>query len=497
MPSESDVVAMQTLSAAYRAKPVLKGIDWRWQHGEQWACLGLNGAGKTSLARVLTGELSHSGQLIIDSAVSGNGIAYVCFEQQSVLCERDRKLDQSEFRSDASDPGTTVRTAITATAGNRALTTLAPWITQLRMEEILDRGLRFISTGEMRKTLILRALASEPGLLILDNPLDGVDAESRDNLSRLLGSLLSAGAPVLLLCREASDVPAACSHVMVLDRGQTIAKGAREQVLNDSAVAALLEPPPAVLSQPPAPSKPRARDASAALIRLKGVSVRYGDHQVLRDVNWTVAPGEHWCIAGPNGCGKSTLLSLLTGSNHKAYGQDITLFGRRRGSGESVQELQQQFGLLDTNTQLTFGHGSSALETVVSGFFSSMGLYDDWTDTQRRQALQWLAALDLQHLAAQAFDTLSFGVQRLVLLARAVVKAPRVLILDEPCLGLDGPHRRQLLAAVDHIARTTDTQILYVSHSPGALPECISHLLTFEYHNDGYRCATRQLSLHD
>jgi molybdate transport system ATP-binding protein len=495
MSSDNVVVEMQKLSASYRAKPVLKGIDWRWQRGEQWACLGLNGAGKTSLARVLTGDLSHSGKLLISTAPSDKNITYVCFEQQSVLCERDRKLDQSEFRSDASDPGTTVRAAITSAGGDKALAKLAPWINQLRMDAILDRGLRFISTGEMRKTLILRALASEPGLLILDNPLDGLDAASRANLSELLEALLGTDLAVLLLCREGSDIPAACSQVMVLKQGRVIAAGPRHRVLSDTAVHDLLEPPAANLGQPPAPSRPSDRDTTGALIHLAGVSVRYGDHQVLHDVHWTVEPGQHWCIAGPNGCGKSTLLSLLTGANHKAYGQNITLFGRRRGSGESVQELQQQFGLLDTHTQLSFGHGSTVLETVVSGFFSSMGLYDDWTDTQRRRALQWLEALALQHLSGQAFDTLSFGIQRLILLARAVVKAPRVLILDEPCLGLDGPHRRRLLAAVDHIARTTDTQILYVSHSPGSLPECISHLLTFEYHNNGYRCAPRQRSL--
>jgi molybdate transport system ATP-binding protein len=261
-------------------------------------------------------------------------------------------------------------------------------------------------------------------------------------------------------------------------------------------VQLLLQPPEPQLTIPPLTER-SPQNADQATIILQDVSVRYGPLSVLQQVNWTVMPNEHWCIAGPNGCGKSTLLSLLTGANHKAYGQNITLFGRPKGSGESVWDLQSRFGLLDTNTQLNFSHGTTVLEAVVSGFFASIGLYYDWTDGQRRRALQWLAALGLSAAAHAPLSTLSFGLQRLVLLARAVVKSPDVLILDEPCLGLDGPHRRRLLHAVDHIAEHTATQVLYVSHSPGSLPRCISHILSFDFGGEGYRCSTRPISDYD
>ncbi len=202
--------------------------------------------------------------------------------------------------------------------------------------------------------------------------------------------------------------------------------------------------------------------------------------------------GQHTCISGPNGCGKTTLLSLVNGDNHKAYGQDITLFGLRRGSGESVWDIKQKFGLL--NTQLHLGHvrGMRVLEVVVSGFFDSIGLYDDWGDAQKQIAGEWLCALGLEDIEREPFDTLSFGMQRMVLLARAMVKSPIILILDEPCLGLDGHHGQTVLRAIDHIAANSDTQVLFVSHSAGEMPDCINQWLEFVPSAAGFTLECRE-----
>ncbi|WP_240725179.1 ATP-binding cassette domain-containing protein [Mangrovimicrobium sediminis] len=482
--------SLDQVQLVYRARPALDQLDWQVLPGQQWACIGPNGSGKTSLARVLSGEAPHfAGSYQRDPALAKQGVAYVCFEQARALCDRDRKLDDSETRADASDPGTTVASAILG--AREPEQRFRDWVERLGIGHILQRGLRYISTGEMRKTLFIRALLSDPGLLILDSPLDGVDRATREELMAVIDELMQSGLPLLLLCRDLDDLPTGCSHLLVLDEGRALCSGRREEVLADSRVEALMRPPLPPLAPPPEPAeRPYTLPADTPLLELHGVNVSYGDTRVLRDVHWRFERGQHCAIAGPNGCGKSTLLSLVTGDNHKAYGQDITLFGRRRGSGESIWDIKQKYGQVDTQLHLNFARGMRVLEVVVSGFFDSIGLYDDWGDRQRERALQWLDALGLGGLAKDGFDTLSFGLQRMVLLARAMVKSPAILLLDEPTLGLDGGHRRLVLRAIDHIASHCDTQVIFVSHSVGDMPACINQRLVFEPRADGFEVVT-------
>jgi len=490
--TDGTLFELNNVSLVYRALPALQSIQWQLRQGEQWACLGPNGAGKTSLARILSAQATHySGDFVASAAMLEQGVAFVCFEQAQALCARDKKLDDSEFRPDAADPGTTVRSAL---LGNSASTReLTDWTQRLQMEHVLDRGLRYISTGEMRKALLVKALLAQPALLILDSPLDGLDLESQTQMKSIIDELLASEINVLLLCRALEDVPAGISHVLVLNNGETIAAGTRKTVMNDPAVLSLMNPSvPALESLPEPEPRPYALPATGPYIEMRGVNVSYGDLQVLRDIDWTYDRGDHCLLAGPNGCGKTTLLSLITGDNHKAYGQNITLFGVLRGSGESVWDIKQKYGQLDTQLHLNFARNMKVIEAVVSGFFDTIGLYDDWGDLQRERAEQWLCALGLGQYMRDSFDGLSFGLQRMVLLARAMVKSPAVLILDEPTLGLDGHHRKLLLRAIDHIASNSDTQIIFVSHSAGDTPNCINQRLTFEPRNEGFALVTRR-----
>ena len=484
--SDASLLRLDAIQFSYRALPVIRISHWDWKPGQQWVCVGPNGSGKTTLAGLISQQLSWgSGDIQRSARLVKAGCSYVCFEQQKALCDRDQRLDESEFRSDASDPGTTVAVAI----GQDKINTEQgrDWIARMGIAHILQRGIRFISTGEMRKTLLLRAILQAPELLILDSPLDGLDRSSQAGMKQILEQLMASGMHLLLLSRGLQDIPRASTHLLVLDRGTVSRAGPRQEVLGDPAVQQLMNPAPLEFSALPAKAeRPYALKPGQSLLELHNVSVRYGDTLILDNIDWTLLPGQHCHISGPNGCGKTTLLSLVNGDNHKAYGQDITLFGQRRGSGESVWDIKQKFGLLNTQLHLNHARGMRLVEVVVSGFFDSIGLYDDWGDHQRDIAESWLRTLGMYDLRSEPFDTLSFGLQRMVLLARAMVKSPAVLILDEPCLGLDSHHTETILRAIDHIAAHSDTQVLFVSHSEGETPDCINQWLDFVPGESGF-----------
>ncbi|MDP5055015.1 MAG: ATP-binding cassette domain-containing protein [Congregibacter sp.] len=478
--------SIQQLALSYRAKPALQGIHWDWELGDHWAILGANGAGKTALATILAGEQTrYAGSLKRSEQLIAGGTAYVCFEHGRRLCERDQKLDCAEFESNARDLGTRVRDLLPTQSW--ATHDWEQLIELLDMEAILDRGLRYISTGQMRKALLASALLSKPTLLILDSPLDGLDLATQRRLSEALDSIMSQTPAVLTLCRSPDEIPRACTRLMLLERGRIIATGKPKDLLGSPQGCRTLTTAPLSFAAPPAKRLLAEPTSLKPTIELVDVSVSFGALCVFKHLDWRMEQGQHSLIAGPNGCGKSTLLDLLTGDNHKAYGQDVSLFGSRRGSGESVWEIKARFGRVDARMQFSVPNGSTVEAVVLSGFFDSIGLRDRPSDQQRASARQWLGALGLSAQQTLEFHTLSFGLQRLVLLARAMVKEPRVLLLDEATLSLDPGHRRLLLDAIDHVVDEGQCQLLFVSHTAGELPRCINQVLQFEPRKDGSR----------
>lgn len=461
---------------------VLRIDDFAVRRGEHWCLFGPNGAGKTMLANLILGARIESAQYVHHAPDFNPGTQtfVVSFEEQQRLWQRDSRLDISEYSSDAIDQGTTVA-ALLASArrrGSQDQSVADNLLSALGLLDLRDRGIRYLSSGQVRRALLARGLygvsADHGGLLILDEPLETIDQATRDRIDGVIQRSLGPQFASLYLCRRQRDIPAWASHLALLSDLRLQQQGTLSAIRQSAAFTALTTVQPDLPETLPNSGCVDASTDAAALVELTGVHAGYGDKPVLVDINWTLWPGDQVLIAGPNGCGKSTLLSLIDGDNHKGYGQDVKLFGRRKGSGESVWDIKARFGVVSNELHNKYVKGWRVLDVVVSGFFDSVGLYDDSGGREKETARRWLAVVGLADQEQARYHELSFGQQRLVLLARAMVKQPRLLVLDEPCVGLDDYHRRLILKLLDAIAAQTATQLLYVSHVPEEQPDCIN-----------------------
>jgi len=473
--------------------------------GQHWCLFGQNGSGKTLLANLLAGKRLESSNYVSYGANfdPARDLHIVSFEEQQRLWERDNRLDISEFSSDAQDKGTVAADLIRASRSKQDQDDefLAGLVQQLALEAVLDKGIRFLSSGQIRKVLIARSLYAYrnglPQLLILDDPLESIDRDSQEQIRSTLEKTMSAQFSSLQLCRRAQDILPGVSHMAVMQRTSTRMQISRQGTLAEVWNTPEFEGVGAVESEATAsldallPQEAPIRKESEELIRLENVQASYGDNRVLVDVNWIMTGRDHVLIEGPNGCGKSTLLSLIDGENHKGYGQQVFLFGRLKGSGETIWETKKHFGLVSNELHNKYIKGWRVLDVVVSGFFDSVGLYDEGGTAEVGQAGRWIAALGLEQWEKEYYHEISFGQQRLVLLARAMIKKPRILILDEPCVGLDDFHRQLILRVLDAIAERSLTNILYVTHVADEQPRCINQILRFKEQDEGGFCVEK------
>ena len=205
-------------------------------------------------------------------------------------------------------------------------------------------------------------------------------------------------------------------------------------------------------------------DPSLPLVRIRNGRVAYGETVIFSDLDWIIEPGQHWQVTGPNGSGKTCLLNLVTGDHPQCYVNDIFVFGMQRGGGESIWDIKQHLGYVSSALQWEYTVSVSVRNTIISGFYDSIGIYQKYTDIQASIADSWLRLLGMEARSGQPFNQLSFGDQRLVLIARAMVKHPPLLLLDEPCLGLDDLNRQLVLALIEKICAASETTVLYVNH---------------------------------
>jgi molybdate transport system ATP-binding protein len=464
------------VTAAINDTTHLEDVNFTMAEEEHWAIVGANGSGKSSLGRLLCNRL----EVISGNYRTAANAEFVSFEKVAEILEAERYHDDSDFIGYL-DQGTQVAEFILGKDAAPAVRTkLAELALQLGFTGILERGIKFLSTGEMRKAVICKALMQDPELLVLDEPFDGLDQASRGVLETLIGSCAAKGIRVILLLNRFSEILPDTTHIAYLKDCRIIISGPKDELLSSEALLrfhAFHYTLPSQLPEVDSANILPPLQTGLPLIQMKNVTVRYDQKCILNRLDWTVQPGEHWRISGPNGAGKSTLLSLVSGDNAQAYANDISLFGIKRGSGESVWDIKSRIGLVSTALQQDYRVGVTVKIVVISGFFDSIGVYNQYTKKQQEIALMWLEMLHLDKYIDTPFRNLSYGEQRLALLARAMVKQPDLLILDEPCQGLDDINREMVLKLIDHLGNTGTTQILYVTHHQEDYLPCITNSL--------------------
>lgn len=501
------IIELADLSLTRQGRPLLRDFSWSLWPGENWAVIGPNGAGKTMFMRLAAGELwpdpdagrrvyrldgQTGGPLVVKSRLGSVSLAqHVDYLRQ----ERDiGALDVvlSGFSGCLRLYG---EPAPDQLAAARAL------LDDFGLGRLHGRPLHAMSLGQGRKVLLARALVRQPRLLFLDEALDGLDAASRAFMLERLDRFAAQGGQFVMTAHRAEDLSGAVNRVLRIEAGRAAWQGptAEAPLSRPRAEGAVASRPPVVPSSAsssspasssvtdpaataalpsPATSSAEAVPPSTAtaagkrpdwLARLENVSVRRAGQDVLSDVSWTVRPGQIWRVGGPNGSGKSTLLRLLAGDLHPLPGGRVLRFGRPADRPLTLWELRRRIGLVSGEFQAGYHHDLPAEDVVASGFFGSIGLWRTPDAAQRAQARRLLARVSLDHKADQPFLSLSSGEQRRAVLARALVHDPDLLLLDEPCAGLDPDSRLAFLDALVPLAAAGQAVVL-VSHYPDDVP---------------------------
>ena len=331
-----------------------------------------------------------------------------------------------------------------------------------QFEGLLDKYLISLSSGELRKYQLIKTLLSNPEVLILDNPFIGLDALTRQQLKELLPMLSrERHLTIYLVVARIEDIPDYADEVVWITPEDELS--APPLSLDEDRRQAILS------------LTSHADDYNSDIVvEMNKVSIRYDNRTILSDLDWTIHQGECWALGGPNGSGKSTLLSLICADNPQAYACDISLFGRQRGTGESIWEIKRHIGYVSPEMHRSYQYNIPAIQVVASGLKDTMGLYTRTNEAEREQCRWWMRIFGIAHLEERPFLTLSSGEQRLVLVARAFVKDPQLLILDEPLHGLDTQNRQTVKDIITIFSQRPGKTLIMVSHYEEEIPACFT-----------------------
>ncbi|WP_339868763.1 ATP-binding cassette domain-containing protein [uncultured Algoriphagus sp.] len=472
-----------------KGKQVFESLDFKWEEGQQWAIIGTSGADMTAFIETIRGncvipigEINRPFAQEYTERKTNSGeinsfrdlIAYV--SQRYEIRNKSNQQNfyfQQRFNSSESEDTATVREYLLEVKAKVE----GPWTLEnvselLHLEKLLDKSVLLLSNGETRRLALGLGLMRQPKIYLMDQPMTGLDVKSRAEFGEILKVIISKGVQVLLTT-SANEIPEGITHVAKLS-GKGIenvwevadfhltAKHEQNLAYDWGLLDSLL------------PKRPKE---NTEIIRLENLHIKYGEKQILTNLNWEVRSGERWLLKGSNGSGKSTLISLLVGENPQAYSQNLWLFGRKRGTGESIWDVKRPTGFVAPELSRFFPANQTCRKVILSGLFDTMGLYKKVTAEQEALAESWIKLFHLEAFSSIVINRLSLENQRWTLLARALIKQPKLLILDEASQGMDEFQRRLFKDTVQQICERSSITVIYVSHYAEDVPEAVEKVI--------------------
>ncbi len=473
----------------FRAKTIFENINFQWEAGQHWAIVGSNGSGKSALLQTLAGKF-----IVADGSLS-HPFADAFREEEKKVNEFftyhdliqlvdvrhafKNKSNTKDFyyqqRYNVSDADNTLNVSEYLQEQYTQCARHQHWTLDrvksiFGLEKLWDKSLLKLSNGESKRLRLASVLLKNPVILMLDNLYTGLDSETRISFNNILTEIAKNGTAIIVVTTP-YEVPDVVTNVLVMDECKCLHNLPKSDFdpdnhCPDKTPKVDFEVLQTLLSKPIPPFE--------SIVDLKNATIRYGDTVVLENISWKICAGERWTLTGINGSGKSTLISLLNGDHPQAYACDLTLFDKKRGSRESIWEIKRHIGFMSPEFYQFFPSFYTCKEIVISGFYEALGTRKTGTEEEQRIAKHWLDLMNLTDVQNIVLSELSASQQRACLLARALVKVPTLLILDEPCQGLDHQHQEQFRQIIDTIFAHTKMTLIYVTHYQEELPTCIN-----------------------
>ena len=477
----SPLITLDRVSLRAGSNYLLKDCSWRLERGQQWVLLGRRGSGKSAFGRVVagllpvsSGEISYSVDPRERYPTAETYVAYAAFD---AALSTDDYFVQARYWSQDTSP------LVDDYLSEENVFEINPYevrppsgrsrryrrdkehvVRLLAIEGLREKEIHQLSNGEARKVKLAHTLLLDRPILILDDPFGGIDAAYKERLGAIIRRLVRSGKQCMLIVEHACDVPGGMSHFALFDHARLTRSGPISAL--PPAARRARQTGSRVRSVPPPMVRLTAPHRSAVPVAMRNATVLYGTVPAVSGVSWTVARGERWLVTGPNGAGKTTLLSLLLGDHPQAYANDVRIFGKQWGENTVRLAVRKRIGWASPELLCGFPLDGSCLEVVCSGFYDTIGLFARCGGVRTRHARAWMRTLEIERFADLPLHALPRGVRRLSLIARALVKDPELLVLDEPFLGLDNAAARRTAEVIDRYCAASGAALIVVTHEP-------------------------------